>query len=107
MNPRTVNIELSPDATLWLARIKAQHKRRSPLQRRFDVAFAVKRLCARRNVLAWGEDPTIYPLSRVERTQVIYPTPRRGAPLTVRYKSPGLDRWAALIRVQEGSPLCN
>lgn len=110
MNRQTIiKIELTPGARLALARIIARSRRRSPAQSRMSTAFAVKRIAHRcnRNILALGEDPTIFPLARIERTQVIYPAPQPGTPLTVRFRSPGVERWLRLLFIPEGTPLCN
>jgi len=107
MSKRGINVQLSPGSRLAFDRLFAQLRRRSPQRRRLTSAFAVKRVVYHRNVIALGEGPGIFPLARMDRTQVIYPSPQPSAPLAVRFRSPGIDRWIRLLFAQEGAPLCN
>lgn len=109
MSTRLIKIELTPGSKLAIARFIARSRRRSPAQRRLASVFAAKRVAHRHrpNLLAFGEDPGIFPLARMDRTQLIWPCPPPSEPLMVRFRSPGVVRWLHLLFVQEGTPLCN
>jgi hypothetical protein len=109
MNARVIKIELTPGARLVLARFIARSRRLSPAQQRLSAAFAVKRVAHQinRNIVALGEDPSIPALARIERTQQVYPAPQPTEPLTVRFRSPGVERWMRLLIIPEDSVLCN
>jgi len=91
----------------WTAPRRAASRRRvPPTSGRVERCFAMLK-AMRTSVIAMAEGPGIRPLTRAQRTQVIWPPASAGVIPVLKVRPPGFDRLLKLLFIKEGSPCCN